>query len=569
MKDGIERNEGSREEPQSTLTPTDDSSSNDQARLAESLSEQLQFEQVLSELSAAFVNLPSDKVDEEIQTWIQRVAELLGVDLCTVWQVAADGVQYNVTHVCSTAGPVSFPPTLPYSAFPWATERLMHGEIVVFSRVDDLPQEAEHEKQLIRAIGLKSTAVFPLAVRGSYIGAVTFGTLYHERAWPDCLLRRLRLVGEIFANALVLRQSQEAIRRERDRAQQYLDIAGTILVALDSEQRVTMINQKGCKLLGYAEDEIIGRKWFDSFLPPEVCDTVRRTFEPLMTGDAEPAAYYENPILTRSGEERLIAWNNTLLRDDQGRIVGTLSSGEDITERRRAEKAVRDSEERFRAIYEGSPIAIEIFDRDGRLLDVNKACLEMFGVTAPNLSEVPLLEDPNLPLETREKMRRGESVRHELLFDFERVKAHNLYPTTKSGIVHLDVEIVPLSREFGNTSVGYLVQIQDITERRLAEEAIRESEEKLARVFQSSPALISISSLDENKFTEVNETFLSTLGFERDEVIGRSVSDLNLFVDPGNTRRNRPGGAGAGVHSKHARSGENTQRGHPRWSALG
>jgi PAS domain S-box-containing protein len=663
MKDGIERNENSREEPRNTCTPKDNSSSNDQARHGESLREQLQFEQILSELSAAFVNLPSDKVDEEIQTWIQRVGELLGVDLCTVWQVAADGVHYNVTHVCSAAGPASFPPTLSNTAFPWATERLMHGEVVVFSCVDDLPQEAEREKQLIRAIGLKSTVVFPLAVRGSYIGAVTFGTLSHERTWPESLLRRLRLVGEIFANALVLRQSQEAIRRERDRAQQYLNIAGTIMVALDGEQRVTMINEKGCELLGYPEDEIVGRMWFDSFLPPEVCVTVKRRFERLMTGDAEPAACYENPILTKSGEERLIAWKNNLLRDEQGRIVGTLSSGEDITERRRAEKAVSDSEERFRDIYEGSPIAIEIYDHNGRLLDVNKACLEMFGVdSADYVRGFSLLDDPNVPVEERQKLRRGESVRYEEAFDFEKVKAHNLYPTSKSGAIRLDVEIVPLSGEFGNTSVGYLVQIQDITERKKAEEALRherdrargyldtvetiivaldsegritninrkgcqllgcgedeligqlwfstclpqpdgmtnvhpffskliageieaaeyfenpivshsgelrqiawhnallrdaqgliigtlssgediterkraaealrESEEKLAKVFQSSPALISISSLDENKFTEVNETFLSTLGFERDQVIGHSTQELNLFVDP-------------------------------------
>ncbi len=400
MTDGIERNESSREEPRNTCTPTDDSSSDNQATHGESLSDQLQFEQLLSELSAAFVNLPSDKVDEEIQTWLERIGRQLGVDLCTIWQVAGDGENFNVTHVCSTAGSAVFPPKLPYTAFPYTTARMFNGEILVFSRVDDLPAEADNEKQVIRTIGLKSTAAFPLAVGGSYIGAVTFGTLYQERAWPDYLLRRLRLVGEIFANALVLRQSQEALHHERDRAQQYLNIAGTVLVALDTEQHVTMINQKGCQLLGCSEDEIVGCKWFDTFLPAPIRETVKNIFVPLMTGEKEPAEYYENAILTKAGEERLIAWNNTLLRDEQGKIVGTLSSGEDITERK------------------------------------------------------------------------------------------------------------------------------------LAAEALRESEEKLTKVFQNSPALVSISSLDENKFTEVNETFLSTLGFERDEVIGRSTQELNLFVDP-------------------------------------
>ncbi len=511
-----------------------DSPSNDSAEHGESLAEQLQFERLLAELSAAFVNIPGERLDSELHTWLERIGKQLDVDLCTIWQAAEDGENFNVTHICSTLGSAVFPPKLPYTAFPYATKRLFSGEIVVFSCVDDLPAEAENEKQLIHSIGLKSTAAFPLAASGSYIGAVTFGTLNRERIWSESLLRRLRLVGEIFANALVLRKSQEAIRRERDRANQYLNIAGTILVALDGEQRVTMVNEKGCKLLGYTESEIIGQNWFDTLIPASIRETVRKTFVPLMTGEKEPALYYENAVLTKAGEERLIAWSNTLLRDDHGAVIGTLSSGEDITERRAAEKAIRDSEERFRVIYESSPIAIEIYDREGRLLDVNRACLEMFGVSGAEVVRgFVLFDDPNLPEGTSEKLRRGESIRYVSSFNFEKVKALGLYPTTRSGTVYLDVEIVPLSRESDSSSIGYLVQIQDITERRLAEEAIRESEERLAKMFRSSPALISISSLDENKFTEVNETFLSVLGFQRDEVIGCSVADINLFVDPG------------------------------------
>jgi PAS domain S-box-containing protein len=527
MKDGIERDEGSSKEPQSARTPTDHSSSNDHEKTGESLRDQLDFEQILSELSAAFVNLPGDRLDSEIQVWLERIGRQLDLDLCTVWQVAGDGENFNVTHVCSTAGSAVFPPKLPYTAFPYTTARMFNGEILVFSSVDDLPAEADSEKQVIRAIGLKSTAAFPLAVGGSYIGAVTFGTLSHERTWPESLLRRLRMVGEIFANALALRQSQEAIRRERDSAQRYLNIAGTILVALDTEQRVTMINQKGCQLLGCPEDEIIGRKWFDTFLPAPIRETVKNTFVPLMIGEKEPAAYYENAILTKTGDERLIAWNNTLLRDERGGIIGTLSSGEDITERKWAEQKLRESEEKYRSLVDTAVIGITMISPQMEVLSVNNRFKQWI---------------PHVDVSMRPTC-------YKVFNDPPRDDICSYCPVVKTfgdGEVHEAVTETPTGRGIRNYHVvsspvfdaegkvvAVIETVEDITERKRAAEALRYSEEKLTKVFQSSPALISISSLNENKFTEVNETFLSTLGFERDEVIGRSVAEINIFIDPG------------------------------------
>lgn len=522
MTDGFENSDGLASESMARPTVSENSNSERHLEPDESLREQLEFEQLLSELSAAFVNIPGDKLDEEIRVWLQRIGTRLELDFCTVWQVAEDGVNFDITHIHSLVPLPGFPSQLQYSAFMYAARRLFHREALVFSSVEDLPTEADNEKQIIRAIGLKSTAVFPLAVGESYIGAVTFGTMVKERAWPESLLRRLRMVGEIIANALVLRRSQEALRRERDRAQQYLDIAGTILVALDREARVTMVNQKGCQLLGYDESEIIGKDWFDTCVPPAIRADVRATFPPLMDGKREPSPYYENAVLTKSGEERLIAWNNVLLRDDHGAIVGTLSSGEDITERRHAEVAVRDSEARFRAIYEGSPIAIEIYDRQGRLIDVNRACIEMFGISgAYDVRGFSLLDDPNLSPEVRDKLRRGESVRCEMTFDFDKVRELSLYSTTKSGVIYLDVEMIPLLLEFGESSVGYLVQIQDITERKQAEEAMMRERDRAQEYFDTVETII--VALDrEGVVTSINRKGCQLLGYGEGELIGKS-----------------------------------------------
>ncbi len=135
-----------------------------------------------------------------------------------------------------------------------------------------------------------------------------------------------------------LKKSEEALREERDRAQHYLDVAKTILVVIAADQRVSLINKKGCDILGYDEREIIGKNWFDTFVPARIRDDVKAAFNKLMTREIQPVEHFENPVVSREGEERLIAWHNAVLENDEGEIIATLSSGEDITERKRAEE---------------------------------------------------------------------------------------------------------------------------------------------------------------------------------------------------------------------------------------
>ena len=126
-------------------------------------------------------------------------------------------------------------------------------------------------------------------------------------------------------------------------AQQYLDIAEVMLLALDAEGRIVLINRKGRAILGYEEGELIGRSWFNTCLPAPVREKTRSVFRRLMQGEIGPVEYHENPVLTRSGEVRTVAWHNALLTDDAGSATGTLSSGQDITDRKRLEEQLRQA----------------------------------------------------------------------------------------------------------------------------------------------------------------------------------------------------------------------------------
>jgi PAS domain S-box-containing protein len=135
-----------------------------------------------------------------------------------------------------------------------------------------------------------------------------------------------------------LRRSEECLRAERDKAQAYLDVADVMLLAIDPTHRVRLVNRKACEILGYPEAEVLGKDWFETFLPEGVRDEAKTIFQQIIGAEHHAFEYYENPVLTREGKPRLIAWRNTVLRNDRGEIVATLSSGEDITERNQAEK---------------------------------------------------------------------------------------------------------------------------------------------------------------------------------------------------------------------------------------
>jgi PAS domain S-box-containing protein len=131
---------------------------------------------------------------------------------------------------------------------------------------------------------------------------------------------------------------EAALQKERDRAQVYLNIAGVMIVVLDADGSVALINQKGCEILGYDEEYIVGKNWLHNFLPERIKDEVSQVFQKLMAGNIEPLKYYENPVLTKINEERMIAFHNTLIENRSGNVTGILFSGEDITERKKLEE---------------------------------------------------------------------------------------------------------------------------------------------------------------------------------------------------------------------------------------
>jgi transcriptional regulator with GAF, ATPase, and Fis domain len=182
-------------------------------QLLEQLEERLQFETLLSDLSARFINLPVDQVDREIEGAQQRLVEFLGLDRSTLFQLSDDGKFMAVTHSWARPGFEPLHRLIAEEEFPWALKKVLRGETLVFSRADELPEEAARDKASLRRLGPKSNVTLPLSAGGAEIfGALAFGKMTEERTWPDSLIQRLRLVAQVLANALVRKRVEQKLQ---------------------------------------------------------------------------------------------------------------------------------------------------------------------------------------------------------------------------------------------------------------------------------------------------------------------------------------------------------------------
>jgi PAS domain S-box-containing protein len=133
------------------------------------------------------------------------------------------------------------------------------------------------------------------------------------------------------------RQAELAVQIEKSRAEHYLEISRAIIVGLDRDGRIVLINPRGCEILGWTEDELLGRNWFDTVLTEPSRTRERELVRELLDGHSGPEGIFESEVLTKDGQVRRMAWNVGLQRDPRGEVVGTLCSGQDVTDRVRAE----------------------------------------------------------------------------------------------------------------------------------------------------------------------------------------------------------------------------------------
>ena len=162
----------------------------------------------------------------------------------------------------------------------------------------------------------------------------------HTTSRPIIRHGKVTGINGLMVDIALLKQVEMNLREERDKAQKYLDVVAVSILATDIDGNIILINRKGCEILGYKESELVGKDYFNIILPEDIRETSREEYRKLMKSETSLNACFESPVQTKDREIRTFEWNNILLKDTNGNIQGLLASGNDITDRKKAVKAI-------------------------------------------------------------------------------------------------------------------------------------------------------------------------------------------------------------------------------------
>jgi PAS domain S-box-containing protein len=265
---------------------------------------------------------------------------------------------------------------------------------------------------------------------------------------------------------------EEMLRQSQREVSTLLDSLPAYVFFKDSKSVYVTANKKFSDAVGFSKREIVRKTDYDFYSRDKAIKYRGDDARVLMTG--EPL-YVGEETVVESGRPVTLATRKVPLKNERGSVVGLIGVGFDITEVKQGQKALRESEERFRNVFTQSPIGIQIYDLEGRLIDMNEACMEILGVESiEEAKKFRLFEEPLTTEETKERIQQGETVRFELQIDFGVMKEKTLMETNRSGNCYLDCLVAPLGGE-DDGDRRRLVLMQDVTERRTAEERIRTS----------------------------------------------------------------------------------------------
>ena len=487
------------------------------AQPAQEIEHRLAFEKLIAGISTNFINVAAADVDREIAEALESVGRFVGADRAYIYTFCDDGKLAALTHEWN-ADPKSvrgIGQKVPSSTFPWTTRQLNDRQQIVLS-VDDLPPEAASEREAYERAGNRSFAVVPMRYNRALLGVLGVASA-ERRTWSEEAVSLLRISGEIFVNAIQRHRAEAAMRGSAQDHRLLFDgnLAGVYRDTIDG--KILDCNDAMAHILGYASrEELMEHPASDLYLNAEQRDdfiaNIRR--ERMITS-------HEISLRRKDGRPCWLIESVHLLDGQPEILEGTVI---DITDRKLAENALRESEERYRLLVERMREGLVQTGNDGVFQFVNDRFCEMVGYSREELLGLQgdlLLAYP----EDVALMREKALLRLRHVADQYEVRIRRKDGT----VVWIEIGGAPVVDGRGDV-IGSIGVHNDVTERRMAEAALRESEARYRLMAENATDVIARTS-SRGVILYASEASRRLLGFEPSELVGRSFYDFVFEAD--------------------------------------
>jgi len=249
------------------------------AQTRQQLSDRLRFESLISDLSAGFVSISSDQIEDQINKCLEQITEFFAADRCTLGLFLEDGAQLKRAFEYYVEGVEAGPVSISKDQLPWYLAQLAKGKMVVFNRLEDLPAEAEAERRLCLAKSMKSLVAIPMVIGDRILGSCALVAMRAERVWPNDLVQRMRLIAEVLAGALARKRFEESLRESEARLSLAATSAEAGLWTLEIASGHIWATEKTRELYGFTADQELNFEGFIQIVDPEDSAGVRRSVE--------------------------------------------------------------------------------------------------------------------------------------------------------------------------------------------------------------------------------------------------------------------------------------------------
>jgi PAS domain S-box-containing protein len=450
-------------------------------RARRALAERLRFETLLSELSARLGTVPGEALERRIDDALRDTMEALDLDRVTLAQLAADRDTIRISHSVTRPGVPSIPPAVEIRAFPWIARELRAGRTVSFADTEALPAAADADRQSLRALRTRSMVAVPMVVDGAVVGALACSTLRGDRAWPAALVQRIRLLAEVFANALARQRAEDAARESEERFRLLADSAPLMIWMSGQSGERTYFNRGWLDVTGRPLEDELGGGWTEGIHREDLALCLEQLEDAL----AGRRAFTIDYRLRRwDGEYRWVL-DHGLPRDQgAGTLGGYIGAAIDVTELKGAQQAIRESAELRSAIFGSLHGQVAALDREGVVIAVNHAWRLFAEANGADTGRVSV--GASYVETCRQAARGGDPEAGRALEAITSVlegggrRLLEYVCRTPWGERWFEMEVGPFHRPEGGAIVSHV----DVTRRRQAEDEARQQREELAHALR-------------------------------------------------------------------------------------